>query len=71
MNFDMTCFIITMNDLIGKDPEAFEGVNLGKKGKRFLFSSFTIVLYFGGIFRNVHNCYSVKNKKYICPTIFI
>lgn len=46
--FDMTCFIITTDDLIVRALRLLRliGVNFGNKGKRFLSSSFTVMPYF-------------------------
>ena len=49
--FDMTCFIITMDDLIVRALGLLRlsGVNFGNKGKRFLSSNFSAMLSFGDL----------------------
>lgn len=65
--FDMTCCVITMDDLIVRALGLLRliGVNFGNKGKKIFIFKLHCYALFGGSFRNVHNCYSRKITKIV------
>lgn len=52
MNFDMTCFIVTMDDLIARTLRLLGliGDSFERKGERFYLQA-SVLLYFENLFR--------------------